>query len=185
MAGAATGQQRSVSTVLPDPAAASAPEAWRVRALCAGLLLAAAVLIAGIASSLAGSAGHAAGRTPMAGVLMPDDAAFRQLAARLATDHPGARLASVRIDGAAGHVTVVRARPGQSGVRAAYLNPGVVPVLARAAGASSDAPISVRELRLAVSPSTGRQRWSLTGTRGGQPWQATINPNGTDLRRVR
>lgn len=155
-----------------------------MRALCAGLLIAAAVLLAGIGSSLAGSVRHTSGRVPMAGVLMPDDAAFRQLAARLVTDHPGTRLASVRIEGAAGHVSIARARPGQSGVRAAYLNPGVVPVLARAAGASSDAPISVRELRLAVSPATGRQRWLLTGTRGGQPWQATINPNGTDLRRV-
>ncbi|UTI66302.1 hypothetical protein NBH00_08860 [Paraconexibacter antarcticus] len=171
-----------MSTVLPDPAAAPTPEAWRMRALCAGLLLTAAVLIGAIASSFAGAAGSSGGRAPMAGVLMPDDAAFRQIAARLVQDHPGVRLASVRIEGDAGHVTVVRARRGQPGVRAAYLNPGVVPVLARATGASSDAPTTVRELRLALDPSTGRQRWSLTGTRGGQPWQATVNPNGTDLR---
>lgn len=154
----------------------------RLRVLCASLLAAAAVVSGEAVISILG-AHPSSSAVSSSGVFMPDDHRFRETAGALAARRPHERLRSIVI-GASGAVTVRRAAPGAPAFLPRYLNPGVVPVLARAAGASSDVPIVVRELRLGTDAG-GRQRWQLTGTRGGRPWVATINPNGTDLQRVK
>lgn len=174
-----------MSTVLPERAARPAPGVWPLRILCLSLLAVAAIVVGSAATSIARSSGDVGGRASVAGVRMPDDTTFRAVTGRLVARHRPVWLASVRVRGDGGRITVERAVAGRPRFPSSYLNPGVLPVLARATGAASDDPIVVRELRLTVSPSTGRQRWSLSGTQDGRPWRATVNPNGTDLRRTR
>jgi hypothetical protein len=157
---------------------------WLARVLCASLLVAGAGVTGGTASSLLSGTDSSSARAAVGGVLMPDEHRYRDVATELLERRRPVRLQSIAIGGDDGRVTVRRAAPGRPGVLSSYLNPGVMSVLARAAGASSDVPIIVRELRLAPAPGSGRQRWLLRGTRDGRPWGATVNPNGTDLRQL-
>lgn len=156
---------------------------WLLRGFVIAMLVAGAAVVAAAAVTIAGDQhGAAGGRRAVGGVLMPDDAHFRDIAGQLLARKTPERLAGMTIVGADGTVTVQRYRAGSPSFLSSYLNPNALSVIARAIAARGDAPITVDELRLEVLRATGRQRWRLHGSQGGALWRATINPNGTDFR---
>jgi hypothetical protein len=172
-----------------DPADSAGPAAppvsrrrWLLRGFVVAVLLAGAVVVALAAAAILGDSGRSGSRQAAGGVAMPDDAHFRDIAGQLLGRRTPERISGMTIAGAAGEVTVIRYAPGRTSFLSSYLNPNALGVIARAIGARSDDPITVDELRLEVLRATGRQRWRLRGTQGGELWRATVNPNGTDLR---
>lgn len=149
------------------------------------MLSAGAATTAGAAVSIVHSGDPRARRTAISGVLMPDDRRYRAVAKELLARERPARLSGLTIIGDTGTVRLLPHHPGRPSLLSTHLNPGVLDVLARAAGAATDAPIVVSELRLEVLTRTGRQRWRMRGTQLGRLWRASVNPNGTDLRRIR
>ncbi|UTI64205.1 hypothetical protein NBH00_23060 [Paraconexibacter antarcticus] len=158
---------------------------WLLRGFVIAMLVAGAAVVTAAAVTIAGDQGATAGgRKAVGGVLMPDDAHFRDIAGQLLARPTPERLAGMTIVGASGTVAVQRHRPGSPSFLSSYLNPNALSVIARAIAARGDPPVTVDELRLEVLRATGRQRWRLHGSQGGALWRATINPNGTDLRIV-
>lgn len=143
-----------------------------------------AATLATTALSIARGSHHATGRAAVDGVLMPDPTHYREIATQLLTRKHPERLRGLTITGDAGRVRVLRYRPGSPSFLSSYLNPKIIEVLARSAGATTNAPLAITQLRLEVLSRTGRQRWRLSGMQLGRQWRATVNPNGTDLRLI-
>ncbi|WP_354700260.1 hypothetical protein DSM112329_00526 [Paraconexibacter sp. AEG42_29] len=172
-------------TILPPLGPIEHSRGWRrwfLRIFVVSLLIAAAATIAVAATMIVEEADKPEGRKPVNGVLMPDDSRFRDIANQLLSRKRPEKVTGIVVTGEAGEVTVVRYKRGQTSFMSNYLNPNALQVIARAIGVRSDDPITVDELRLEVLRRTGRQRWRLRGEQSGQPWRATINPNGTNLR---
>lgn len=174
-------------TILPPLGPIEHSRGWRrwfLRAFVVTLLVAAAGTIAVAATMIAKETDEPTGRKPVNGVLLPDDARFRDIANQLLARKRPEKITGITVAGAGGEVTVIRYKRGQTSFMSNYLNPNALQVIARAIGVRSDDPITVNELRLEVLRRTGRQRWRLNGTQSGRPWRATINPNGTNLRLI-
>lgn len=159
---------------------------WLLRAFVV-LLLAGGVAVAVVAATIVRdeTEEQATGRRPVNGVLMPDDAHFREVANTLLARKRPEKVSGMTVEGSDGKVTVIRYRPGRTSFMSNYINPNAIQVIARAVGLRSYEPITIDKLRLEVLRRTGRQRWRLAGTQSGRPWRATINPNGTNFRLIR
>lgn len=174
-------------TILPPAPPITHSRGWRrwiLRLFVVSLLIAGAGTVAYAASRIVTDDGASGGRKPVFGVLMPDDAHFRDVANQLLARKRPEKLRGMTIVGAGGKVTVIRYHPGAPSFLSSYLNPNALQVIARAIGLHSDKAITVDELRLEVLRRTGRQRWRLRGTQDGRTWRAVVNPNGTDLRLI-
>lgn len=159
---------------------------WVLRLFVLTLLLAAAGTVAAAAITIVGDVGDngRSSRKAINGVLMPDDAHYRDITNQLLARKRPEKLRGLTIVGDEGKVKVIRYKAGAPSLLSSYLNPNALSVIARAISVRSNATIIVDELRLEVLRRTGRQRWRLHGTQDGKTFRATIKPNGTNLRLI-